>query len=319
MITVIFSTYNGEWTLNNTLSSLCRLLPPEGGWKLVAVDNGSTDKSLDILTSFRYRLPLTILQQPVRGKNAALNLALGHVEGDLVVFTDDDVIAHEAWLQAFRTAADVHPDYAVFGGAISACWPTPPEDWILRIVPLGVTYALTPVHREDGPIDPGDVWGPSMAVRVSVFKAGYRFNTAIGPAAGSYAMGSETEFSRRVHAQGYLSWFVAQAAVQHQIRTNQLTKKWIRSRALRAGRGDAAIAESTSTQLLGMPRWAFRKVIREACGAVWNSLQTNPDQAFKHVCALYHTLGYMAQHRASRRPRIAFLRIAPLQARSRRL
>src|SRR4051812_9217289 len=76
MITVLFSTFNGADTLPVMMESLTRLNPPPGGWKLVAVDNGSTDGSGDLLLSFSGRLPLTVLSEPAKGKNRALNRGL---------------------------------------------------------------------------------------------------------------------------------------------------------------------------------------------------------------------------------------------------
>lgn len=39
----------------------------------MAVDNGSTDGSGDLLRSAAGRLPLTVLTEPAKGKNRALN------------------------------------------------------------------------------------------------------------------------------------------------------------------------------------------------------------------------------------------------------
>ena len=106
MIMVLFSTFNGADTLPAMLESLTRLTPPPGGWKLVAVDNGSTDGSGDLLRSFPGRLPLTVLSEPAKGKNRALNRGLEIAKGDLVVLTDDDIIAGADWLSAWASVAD---------------------------------------------------------------------------------------------------------------------------------------------------------------------------------------------------------------------
>ncbi|HXT48722.1 MAG TPA: glycosyltransferase family A protein, partial [Gemmatimonadaceae bacterium] len=91
MLTVLFATYNGEAVLPDVLAGFIELRSPVGGWKLIVVDNGSVDRSRAIIDSFRGRLPLEWLSEPLPGKNVALNAALGRIEGDLAVFTDDDV------------------------------------------------------------------------------------------------------------------------------------------------------------------------------------------------------------------------------------
>ena len=83
MLTVVITTYNGAPTLPEVLDAYRRLEPPARGWKLVVVDNDSTDGTPEILASFRDRLPLRALHQRRRGQNAARNTGLPNVEGDL--------------------------------------------------------------------------------------------------------------------------------------------------------------------------------------------------------------------------------------------
>ena len=75
--TVLFATRNGERVLPRTLEGYCRTEKPPQSWKMVIVDNGSDDRTADILASFRKRLPLETLQQSNPGKNCALNLRIG--------------------------------------------------------------------------------------------------------------------------------------------------------------------------------------------------------------------------------------------------
>jgi glycosyltransferase involved in cell wall biosynthesis len=207
MITIIFATYNGEKTLPIMLDALTTTNFPKAGFKVIAINNASTDRSVDILKDFKEKLPLKILHQPIRGKNRALNIALPEIQGDLVVFTDDDILPNTDWLIEFKGCADNHPDYDLFGGAILPHWEKNPEPWILDSVPHGVTFALTATDLKEGPIYPGLIWGPNMMVRRRVFEAGHRFNEEVGPNAGQYIMGSETEFNLRIASQGYKTWF----------------------------------------------------------------------------------------------------------------
>src|SRR6516225_223426 len=118
MLTVLIATRNGARTLPRCLGALAGLTSPPGGWKLVVVDNGSTDATREIVASFADRLPLTFLLEPRHGKNAALNAGLGSVEGDLVVFTDDDTLPRPDWLVEMRRAADEHRSFSIFGGSV---------------------------------------------------------------------------------------------------------------------------------------------------------------------------------------------------------
>jgi glycosyltransferase involved in cell wall biosynthesis len=234
-ITVLFSTLNGAHTLPRMLDTLERLEPPASGWKVVAVDNGSADESLHILQQRAAKLPVTVIEEPRRGKNIALNSGLALVEGDIVAFTDDDVILPRDWLVAIERVAAEHADYDVFGGPISLVWEEPPPDWVLRCVPknwLGLN------DFPEGQVDANSIYGANMAVRTTVFPK-HKFAAQIGPdGSAAYAMGSETEFMMRVERSGHRCWHFQGSPVGHIIRPYQLRREWLLQRAYNTGRGN---------------------------------------------------------------------------------
>ena len=96
--TVLLATRNRASTLEAVLSTYCCLVSPPGGWDIVVVDNGSSDRTTEVVRSFRDRLPITYAFEGKPGKNAALNTGLAHVTGDVIVFTDDDIFPQADWL-----------------------------------------------------------------------------------------------------------------------------------------------------------------------------------------------------------------------------
>lgn len=304
MVTIVFSTYNGERTLARMLEALCRVVPPRQGLQIIAVDNGSTDKTSIILRSFLDRLPLTLLYQPERGKNKALNLAIPHIRGNLVVFTDDDVLPHHTWLNGYERYADDQPECDIFGGAILPYWECPPKDWILGAVPLGITFALTSPALSEGPIYPGLIWGPNMMVRKRVFDAGNRFNEDVGPSSGQYIMGSETEFNIRLATQGYKTWFCPDVCVQHIIRDFQMTQEWIIRRAYRFGRNSCLqeytklgyiAPESFLFGTFNFPKWMLRRAVQDSIsGYLWKLAGKDEKSVTQRWDAAFYR-GYISQ------------------------
>lgn len=244
MITVIFSTYNGGERLQRTLDSMSRARSPKGGWRLIAVDNRSTDATPQVLRSFEGRLPIEILHEPKPGKNHALNRAIEHAlpgNPDIFVFCDDDVLVEENWLEAWRAVVDAHPEFDAFAGLTKPAWPVEPPEWLLRHPHLG---SLMSIHRgvQEGPCNPRLMHGTNMALRASLFHEGIRYNGNIGPdGTPTYAMGSETELAIRLDELGRKCWFAMEPAVGHIIRPEQLTHEWTIRRAYRLGRGMAAM------------------------------------------------------------------------------
>lgn len=272
MLTVLLATRNRAGILREVLETYCRLQPPGSGWKLVVVDNGSTDDTSEVIASFVGRLPLQSVVEPSVGKNCALNTGLPLIEGDLVVFSDDDVFPRSDWLIELRKAADHQEAYAIFGGTILPRWEVAPPKWVewLDLAPI---FTITPSWMKEGELAPDYVTlvqGPNMALRSNVFRSGARFDPSIGPRGSEYAMGSETELILRFSRQGYRAWYVQSSVVEHFVRKEQMDENWILRRAIRWGRGFQRLHPNPKLWW-GIPRHLYRDLTYEAlhASAAW--------------------------------------------------
>lgn len=301
MATVLVATHNGADRIGHSLTSFTTLKPPPDGWKLVVVDNGSTDATASVLASFVHRLPLQVLHRSQPGKNAALNLGLDHLEGELVAFTDDDVLVDPDWLVHLTGAAAAEPDYTVFGGRIRPEWPEPPDQWILDWVPLGPVFTATP-PMDRGGCTPFAIWGPNMAIRREVFRSGLRFDEAIGPdGSARYAMGSETSLTRRLAAKGHRCFHVPEAVVGHLVRSWQMTRASILQRAYRSGRGKGMVAQELepTVAVADVPRYFFREAAEAALRFGSARLRGDARNAFRAAWEWNHALGCISGARAA--------------------
>lgn len=304
MLTVLMATYNGATTLPRVLQAYCRLSSPPGGWSLLLIDNGSDDDTRGIVAGFAARLPLRYLYEGRRGKNIALNTGLEAVLGGgddgsddaLLVFSDDDAIPAPDWLWRLAACASTHPGVAMFGGAIEPDWPQALPEWIARLVPLGLTYAVTDPALPDGQVFAGLIWGANMALRRTLFAAGLRFDDGVGPSGGAYAMGGETQLLRRLAEAGYRAWFCPQARVVHIIRPAQLQAAYILRRAHRFGRGKfRQDKQDQFPMLLRVPRWMLRRMLNECGALIIATLTGRSDQAFLHRWELAYLSGYLRE------------------------
>lgn len=112
-ITVVVPVYNSESTIERTIASVFAQSISE--WRMVIVDDGSTDQSSAILAS--YSDPrISIVTQENRGVSSARNLGMKHVSTDYVMFLDSDDEIHPTALERLLEAAGRHSDaVAVFG------------------------------------------------------------------------------------------------------------------------------------------------------------------------------------------------------------
>ena len=304
MLTVLLATRNRVAILQETLEAFCRVQQPASGWKLIVIDNGSTDQTPAILSSFATRLPLHTICEPRAGKNSALNAGLAFVEGDLTVLTDDDAFPRTDWLIELRNAADSRPAYAMFGGAIVPRWESPPPHWV-EWVEQGPVYALTDPLMKEGPMPPFLVFGPNMAVRSAIFQSGVRFDPSIGPRSSSYAMGSETELTVRLDRQGYKAWYVPTAVVEHFICDYQMCKSWVLKRAIRYGRGrfrpDFLEKSRRYPSWFGVPRTLFRQIFEQERATIHAWLRANERELFSARWKRNYFWGHVIEARMSRR------------------
>lgn len=284
MLTILMATKNRADLLQQVLETYCALQVPKAGWKILVIDNGSDDNTVEIVRSFQDRLPIDALIEPRAGKNAALNKGLEHIEGDLVVLTDDDAFPRADWLLQLRRAADERPDYSIFGGVVIPRWETSPPSWI-RWVDLAPTFTVTDPTLQEGPIEPHHVFGPNMAIRASVFRPGARFDTSIGPRGTSYAMGSETEFVERLGRAGAKAWHTKGAVVEHFIRQEQLKMEWVLGRAIRLGRGQyrlyGAAQDADALSFRGVPVHLFRRAFKQAVLAIFTRVGLRREAHFR--------------------------------------
>jgi glycosyltransferase involved in cell wall biosynthesis len=301
MLTVLIATYNGAKTLPIVLHEYCKQALPKAEWKLALVDNGSTDNTKEIIEEFLPLLPVTYLFEPRRGKNVALNAGLSHVEGDLIFFTDDDVLPHENWLKELRAAADSHPVHSIFGGPILPEWESPPEDWILSWVPLKPAFGILD-DQEEG--DKGGknatVFGANMAVRSNIFEMGYRFDETVGPNGSNYAMGSETDLLVRLRQAGFKAWHCKNAVVKHIIRTPQMDKQWILARAIRYGRGmyrAGLVGAELKSDIWGMPVRLYLEILNKVFHLGAAKLSENAESMFTQHWHLNVFLGMATEAR----------------------
>ena len=293
------ATHNGAKTLPQVLNAYVSLPAPTGGWKLVIVDNASTDETPQLLPRFIDQLPLVICRTEGRGKNLALNVGLNEVAGDLVILTDDDAVPRGDWLGAWRSVADNSQGFDIFGGNIEPIWPSDTPEWIPRLVNLGATYAITPSGTPSGPIPAWQVWGPNMAIRTSVFSLGHRFDETVGPQAGQYIMGSEVEFTCRLKRHGCQAWFAGEVSVGHIIRSHQIERNWIIQRGYRLGRHmfhqERREMDSNVSLWRGAPRWKYRQLASAYGQALVARLLRRQDALFRADWEISFLKGYIKE------------------------
>ncbi len=107
-VSVVIAAYNEERYIRACVESVLKADYPHDKLQLVVVDNGSTDKTHEILSSISEDR-LVVLQEPKGFKKEALEAGFSESTGSIILCTDSDCIVPEFWIRSmvspFQTKA----------------------------------------------------------------------------------------------------------------------------------------------------------------------------------------------------------------------
>jgi glycosyltransferase involved in cell wall biosynthesis len=228
-ITLILCTQNRCESLVKALESAAALtLPDSIDWEVLVVDNASTDQTRDVVDDFRSRYPgrFRYLFEPQRGLSFARNAGIRDAQGDVLAFTDDDVLVEPAWLGNL-TSALLSGECMGSGGRIIPVWSKPLPNWLSTDDPhtMGPFVAFDP-GTGAGPLT-RPPYGANMAFRKQAFEKYGEFRTDLGPRPGSEIRRDDIEFANRLLSAGERLWYEPSAVVHHPAPESRMTRDFI--------------------------------------------------------------------------------------------
>ena len=118
MISVVIPLYNKEKSIASTVQSVIDQTYTD--WECIVVDDGSTDKSLDVVKDFVSRLEignwkLKIVSQANAGVSAARNFGIEKSRGDYVAFLDGDDLWDKDFLKEMVQLILDYPGKSIYG------------------------------------------------------------------------------------------------------------------------------------------------------------------------------------------------------------
>ena len=202
-----------------------------------------------------------------------MNRALPEARGNLILFTDDDILPVPSWLKDYHEGAERWPGQEIFCGPVEPLFPPGTPETLrypsFRYASVAYVYFLP--SGGEGLIDWLPV-GPNYAVRSRTLRS-YEFCETIGPTDGpNFALGDETELLERLTARGERCVHLPGARVSHIVREEQLTLRWLMGRGFRYGRCLIRLErgpnfernckrDTSSTRLFGAPRYLWREML----------------------------------------------------------
>jgi glucosyl-dolichyl phosphate glucuronosyltransferase len=327
---VVIPTYNRAALLRPTLERLAALRPRLTDWNVVVVDNNSTDETKAVVSAAAaaFPVPLRYVFEPRQGRSYALNTGIDATSAPVLVFTDDDVVVGDEWLDAavdpLLTAGDGDGGVSYTGGPVRPIWEAPRPPWLsssrsdLWGTIAILDYGTEPFVFEDRRRVP---LGANMAVTRSLLQRIGGFDGRLGRSgSGKHVLGQEVpEFLARSRAAGARGQYVPAMVVDHHVPARRLTKGYFRRWWYGKGLSRAALERIQPLTELGVdltkvrhlanvPRFMFRTALTDATGWVACALRMDEEERFRHEMMLCYFAGYFAaRQRGARqlRPAVA--------------
>ncbi len=114
--------------VESILASCARQARP---WELIVVDNGSTDRTGELLAGFSAEPRLRVVREDRMGISYARNAAVANASGKVLAFIDDDEIVQDDWADVLCSEYESQ-GVEVLGGVMLPIWETPPPWWLTQ-------------------------------------------------------------------------------------------------------------------------------------------------------------------------------------------
>lgn len=200
MISVIICTYKRAHLLKRVLQSLCCQTMPVDQYEVIVVDDGSRDQTGEIWKLFKPQLPSLryVNTEENHGLGSALNAGIVAATGEYLLFTDDDCIPQNDWIECMHTALQDEP---IVAGSVAS-----PTDSYFKLCHNIATFHRVMSGRHAGYVE--FLAGANMGMRRTGFKIVGRFQEGRRTAA-------DMEWTLRARAKGYRIYLASDAVVVH--------------------------------------------------------------------------------------------------------
>jgi len=290
---IIVCTYNRAESLRDTLRAL-RVQEVDGDfrWEVIVIDNNSKDHTRQVVEEFRQTWPsLRYEFEGQQGLSHARNHGINVASGEVLLFTDDDVLPEADWLET--TVAGLKKYNAdACGGFIAPIWEVPPPAWLTERF-YGFLAVRTD-RTDDYPITQlGQApFGANMAMQKKVFEKVGLFDTSRGRKGKVLASGEDGEMFERILAANLKAVFLGQSKVHHKVEAFRVTKHYLRNWRFQTSRNLAISKGLPGTRrVFNIPLYLFPQLLRAAMRALVGRFTHPCDETFNREIVVCHFLG----------------------------
>lgn len=239
LVSVIIPTFNRANMLAITLDSFIKQNYPKDCYEIIVVNNNSTDNTQDIIDSYVNKYPglIKALFESRQGAHYARNSAALVSQGDLLYYTDDDMIAYPDLILNLVNVFIDNLDVASASGKIIPKWEVEPPIWVKENLING-WLSLNDLG-DDTIISENDigVYSCHQMMRRNIFFEAGGFNPDL--IAGELVGDGETGLNIKIKNLGYKFAYVGNSVIEHMIPPSRMTQAYLNKRLANQGNCDS--------------------------------------------------------------------------------
>ncbi|BAZ42488.1 glycosyl transferase family protein [Calothrix sp. NIES-4101] len=292
LISAIICTHNRDTYLGAAIDSL---LAQKGNvsFEVVVVDNGSSDRTREVVEQRLADSRLKYVFEPVLGLSVARNTGAKVASGQIFAYLDDDAEASEVWLQTLYSTFAANSKLAIAGGKVTLLYPqgiqapkwlTPSLSSNLGAYDLGNCI----VYIENPGLTPR---GLNYAIRRSFWEEIGGFDTNLGRIGKNLLSNEELQMTELALSRGWQVAYIPDALVAHNVSPERLQRSWFFSRGWWQGISECYREQLAGRAGIGQLQRGGERLVR----GLYKSLQyiSDPAISFDNLVYAYGQIGYL--------------------------
>lgn len=274
---------------------MCQKTPKDISYEVLIIDNNSNDKTREVVEKFKTKYPgiFRYIFEKNQGLSYARNRGIKEAKGEIVAFTDDDVLVESEWLiNIHLTFKEYNVDCV--GGKILPVWQKQRPKWLVDKILANLAlldYAEDVFYITKGGKKP--LWGANLCVSKRALEELGCFHTIIGRKGNKLYSGEETDFLERLTKKGKTILYQPKLIVHHVIPPSRIQKNYFRKWHFDDGKLKAILlGDYHKKNLLGVPLYIYRQFLRTTINYLASMVQFDKKTFLKEL-VIFHYLGFI--------------------------
>ena len=290
-IAAIICTHNRDAYLGAAIDSL--LNQEQDDFEVIVVNNRSTDRTQDVINTYRDHPKFKAVDEPVLGLSSARNRGAKETQAPILAYLDDDAVASPQWLTVLTKAFANQEKLAIAGGRVTLIWPKDQScpSWLSE----NLTQALGFYNLGDQVLDiqePGlTPRGLNYSIRRDFLEQVGGFDTNLGRVGKNLLSNEELFMTELALSKGWQVAYLPEALVAHNVAPERLHPAWFLNRSWWQGVSECYREVVSGRQGMGQLGRGGERLIRGA----YKTLRYlgNPALRFDNFAYTYGQIGYL--------------------------